>query len=282
MTSLDAAGRSPTIDSPTALHRQLRDMLGVVGDILDSASVPYFLCAGTALGGRRGGDLIPWDFDVDLLVPIQSYDRALLALRRALPSRYAVTDHRTDPEYERLFSRVHLSAVHHKYAHVDLFPLGGTFDSRRGQHAHLVVSKWLCKAFYRRTRALTPGGLDKQGRLTRLVAPILARAVPRSVLLWAFDRLCHLRDPATAAYLTNLTAGYLEREAVPRRMFDDPTSVAIAGRSYPCPSPLDEYLRSLYGAFEEEPTPDEQRRLMDFFDEWYLPALRAVPVDVDS
>src|SRR4051794_24102390 len=125
MTRSDDAGPGSTIDSPTALHRQLRDMLEVVAEILEAASVPYFLCAGTALGGMRGGDLIPWDFDVDLLVPIQSYDRALVALRQALPSRYALTDHRADPAYERLFSRVHLSAVHHKYAHVDLFPLGG-------------------------------------------------------------------------------------------------------------------------------------------------------------
>ncbi len=29
---------------------------------------------------------------------------------------------RGDHEYEHLFARVHLAAVHHKYAHVDLFP----------------------------------------------------------------------------------------------------------------------------------------------------------------
>jgi lipopolysaccharide cholinephosphotransferase len=282
MTSSPLAGGAPTIDSPAALHRQLRDMLAVVADILEAASVRYFVCAGTALGARRGGDLIPWDFDVDLLVPIQDYDQALVALRRELPPRYALADPRSDRRYEHLFGRVHLSAIHHKFVHVDLFPLGGTFDSRRAQHTHLVVSKWLRKAFYRRTRALTPRGLAKQSRLVRLAAPILARGLPRSLLIWAFDRVCHLRNPLTAAYLTNLTAGYLEREAVPRTMFDEPTEVSVAGRSYPCPSPPDEYLRSLYGAFEEEPSSEEQRRQLAFFDEWFLPSLRSVPLDVGS
>jgi lipopolysaccharide cholinephosphotransferase len=282
MTDPEAVDPPLTLSSPDALHRQLRDMLENVADVFEVATVPYFLCAGTALGARRDGDLIPWDFDVDLMIPLEHYSRALEVLTASLPTRYAVKDPRRHREYEHLFGRVHLAAVHHKYAHVDLFPLGGTFGSRRAQHAHLVLSKLLRHALYRRTRATLPGGLDGQGPLTRAVAPWVARLLPRAAILWLFDRVCTLRDSRRARHLTNLTAGYLEREALPRAFFNGEGSAQIAGRTYPCPSPIDDYLRRLYGAFLDPPPDSERQRLLAFFDEWYLPALSTVPVDTDS
>ena len=38
-------------------------------EILNAAGVSYFLDAGALLGLVRDGDLIPWDRDLDLLIP---------------------------------------------------------------------------------------------------------------------------------------------------------------------------------------------------------------------
>ncbi|WP_151084275.1 LicD family protein [Nocardioides cynanchi] len=271
---------SRMIDSPEALQAQLRDMLRQVADVFERRSISYFLCAGTALGACRGGDLIPWDFDVDLLVPLESYGAALEALRDELPPRYDVLDPWTDPTYEQLFGRVHLASVHHKYVHIDLFPLGGTYASRRAQHVQLRLSGWLRTAFYGRTRLVTTGGPSARPRALRLAARAVARAVPRRWLLWSYGALCGLRSAQGSSHLTNLAAGYLEREAMPRRIFDGGGRVSIAGHDYRSPSPLEEYLERLYDDYATPPPPDERARLFDFFDSWYLPTLRDVPLDV--
>lgn len=268
------------IDSPEALHVQLRDMLHLVAEVFESRSIGYFLCAGTALGACRGGDLVPWDFDVDLLVPIESYGAALEALRDELPSRYAVLDPWSDPSYEQLFGRVHLGSVHHKYVHIDLFPLGGTFAWRRAQHVQLRLSGWLRTAFYVRTRLVTTGGPSTRSRAVRLAARAVAHAVPRRWLLWSYGALCGLRSPAESSHLTNLAAGYLEREAMPRRLFDEAGRITIAEHEYRSPSPLEEYLERLYDDYSTPPEPEERSRLFAFFDSWYLPVLRDVPLDV--
>lgn len=282
MTELVPPPGSRMIDNPEAMHTQLRDMLSQVAGVFERRSIGYFLCAGTALGACRGGDLIPWDFDVDLLVPLESYGAALDALREELPPRYHVLDPWTDPTYEQLFGRVHLAGVHHKYVHVDLFPLGGTYASRRAQHAQLRLSGWLRTAFYVRTRLVTTGGPSTRPRSVRLAGRAAARAVSRRWLLWAFGALCGLRKQEGSSHLTNLAAGYLEAEAMPRRLFDRAGRVMVAGREYPVPSPLEEYLERIYGDFATPPEPEERARLFTFFDSWYLPVLRDVALQVDE
>jgi lipopolysaccharide cholinephosphotransferase len=281
MTELIPPPGSRMIDSPEALHAQLRDMLHLVADIFERRSIGYFLCAGAALGACRGGDLIPWDFDVDLLVSLDSYGAALDALREELPTRYSVKDPWTDPTYEQLFGRVHLASTHHKYVHIDLFPLGGTFASRRAQHVHLRLSGWLRTTFYVHTRLLTTPA-PSSSRVVRLLARAGARAVPRRWLLWAFGTLCGLRSQQGSSHLTNLAAGYLEAEAMPRRLFERADRITVADHEYHAPSPLEEYLERIYGDYATPPEPAERARLFEFFDSWYLPVLRVVPLEVDA
>lgn len=59
------------------LERGRRLLLDAV-DIFNAASLPYMVDAGTLLGLARDGDLIPWDDDIDLVLPVD----ALPALRR--------------------------------------------------------------------------------------------------------------------------------------------------------------------------------------------------------
>ena len=44
-------------------------------DIFNRADIPYTIDAGTLLGIVRDGDLIPWDNDIDLMLPVDSIDR---------------------------------------------------------------------------------------------------------------------------------------------------------------------------------------------------------------
>lgn len=279
---LQDESNQPTLATPQLLQRQLRDMLTEVADVLESGSVRYWLCAGTALGAYRSGDLIPWDFDIDLLVDLSDYGRALDSLRQQLPARYRIEEPTRNPEYEHLFARVHLRDVNHKYAHVDLFPLGGTFGSRRAQHAHLTASQWLRRAYYVRGRLAEPSTEYHASMLLRTVLRHLARRVPRGPFIYAFGKLCALKNPERSAFLVNLAAGYLEREAMPRSMFMGHQDYTIGKRAYPCPTPTEEYLGRVYGNFRKPPPTSEQEARMAFFDEWYRPALERVHLDVDK
>ena len=59
----------PTFAEPKYKQRAIRMLLDVCR-ILDDARLPYTVDAGTLLGLVRDGDLIPWDDDLDLMLPV--------------------------------------------------------------------------------------------------------------------------------------------------------------------------------------------------------------------
>ena len=53
-------------------YRRGRRLLLDAVDIFNAADLPYAVDAGTLLGLVRDGDLIPWDNDIDLMLPIEA------------------------------------------------------------------------------------------------------------------------------------------------------------------------------------------------------------------
>ena len=265
-----------SLDRPETLQIQLVDLLSTVGDVLSRNEVPYFLAAGTALGAVRGGDLIPWDFDVDVLIPVTAYERACAVLGDQLPVRYSLSSPYASSSYEHLFGRVHLAAAHHKFVHVDLFPLVGTFQGRRLQHAHLAFSRMLRKLYFLGQRARLKD-VPREPRLR--AAAYVVRLIPRRLIRGAFWALARIRRLERSRSVTNLAAGYMTRECVPAQLFETPTDASIRGQRFPVPNPPEAYLESLYGDFDALPPVAERERQMAHFWSWYAPAISSIRLD---
>ena len=58
-----------------SVHAELYDVLADVVRVLESNALPYSVMCGTLLGAVRHQGFIPWDDDVDLVLPRESYDR---------------------------------------------------------------------------------------------------------------------------------------------------------------------------------------------------------------
>ena len=51
-------------------HAPLYKAMREVDAILEAHDIPYWICGGSALGAIRHGAIIPWDDDIDIVVPI--------------------------------------------------------------------------------------------------------------------------------------------------------------------------------------------------------------------
>jgi len=114
--------------TPPCCLRALRETARHVFQILESTQVRYWLEGGSLLGAARSGDIIPWDYDIDIGIYQDDipYCRHLFDVHR---TGIAIVDNDGfvwEKATEGDFYRVQYSQSNH--LHVDIFP----FYSRNG------------------------------------------------------------------------------------------------------------------------------------------------------
>ena len=97
----------------------------------EANSLTYYVCYGTLLGIVRHKGFIPWDDDVDIVMPRTDYERFLIAMR-SRNKRYKVKSNKNDPRYPYCFAKYYDSAtvlnenLWHEYEmglYLDIVPL---------------------------------------------------------------------------------------------------------------------------------------------------------------
>ena len=97
----------------------LRDVLAMFMEVAVQSNITYFMYGGTLLGSYRHHGRIPWDDDIDLLVPTTQKAR----LHRALESQGPAYVVNSSPKYRWKFYADNSSFVRHKrwkYPYVDI------------------------------------------------------------------------------------------------------------------------------------------------------------------
>ena len=122
------------------VQRQELEILRQIQSIAEKRGLAYFLAYGTALGAVRHQKQIPWDWDMDLIVPTAGYSELVEALREGLTSQFTVTTPGVE-HYSPLFARVHVKGAGQAFAHVDLFPLTRAPSRRAVRRLHARLNR---------------------------------------------------------------------------------------------------------------------------------------------
>lgn len=75
-------------------------LLKIFDHICKKHGLKYWLDAGTLLGARRHGGFIPWDDDLDVMMPLPDYQKLLEIAPGELPYDIFFQTNETDPEHE--------------------------------------------------------------------------------------------------------------------------------------------------------------------------------------
>ena len=230
--------------------------------------IQYFLAFGTLLGAVRYKRFIPWDDDVDVLVPREDYNRLLELFQD--DDEYHLYAFEKNPKFHYPFAKLcdmttrkEQSVYKNKGVdlgvEIDIFPLD-TWDNEL-EIAKLEVTrikkyqKWL--------------------KVTKLEKPLANNPFKRVVwfIIFPFIKLigggyftrkmikeCNKPNQKGKIYAgAKVWPIYGARGIIPASVFAETVDIEFEGEKFPAPKDYDTYLTCLYGDYLPEPPKEKQK-----------------------
>ena len=258
------------IDRETLRKLQLKELESLVyfDNFCKEHDLTYFLLGGCVIGAVRHNGFIPWDDDIDVMMPRRDYER-MLKLWKQEESNERFLMLKTDGEVftgNCFATLIDTSATMVKENQknidvphgivTDVFPLDGCPDGRLQrymQYYHaMMYSLYISE--------VVP---SKHGGLIKIVSSILLKLVPsreRRTKIWKKHEKKMTRYAFnTHKKCTELCAGpgYMRNE-YPQSAFKEIVYHEFEGLQMPIPKGYDAYLKMAFGDYMQLP-PEDQR-----------------------
>ena len=250
-----------TRSSVAAVQEVLLEMLVDIDRICRTHGLHYTLYCGTLLGAVRSGEMIPWDDDADLMMPIEDYRVFARLAPKELGERYELQHLGNTPAHPWLWMRVFRRGttylrrdwaeleVSHAVA-LDIYPMIGAANSPRAflmQRAVLDLANALRHIDYWR---VTSYPKDKRQKRIGKALALMPRPFRRGLSLL----LARLASPSPQRKKRCCTLD--GAPFVPK--YDsadwiDTIELPLCGRLFLAPARYDKLLRTMYGDYLTPP-----------------------------
>lgn len=246
------------------LKRIQLDILDDIHQFCLKNNIRYSLSGGTLIGAVRHKGYIPWDDDIDIMMPRPDYDRFLQTF---ISSKNEVVDLSKIDSCEEMFAKVYrkgtsmYDSVFRRNlfgVNVDVFPIEGVPDVNPEKHVVSVLGRRellpkICP-FYR-TATKNKFLLHCRYLLKRIVYfyPHNLMYVKREI-----DGLIRKYDFSQGKFAGALLGSYGLKEIVPKTTFDEYICMAFEGKEYMVIKDYDVYLTSLFSDYMSLPPIDKR------------------------
>ena len=241
-----------------------QEILDVIHQVCKKHDLKYSLAYGTLIGAVRHGGFIPWDDDIDLIMPRQDYEKLREIWQQEAPENYILQDSRINPDFTQNFLKIRKdhttflqseeerTRLYHKGIFVDIFPGDRVAPgklSRMLQFAACAVNLLYTRGFTSKS-----GGIIEMIERILLYVPCkyyprIREAMNKFIQSWNGNETYQYVFPSTIV---------ASRRYYPADIFENMTEIEFCGRQYSCVKDIDTVLRTDYGDYMQLP-PESER-----------------------
>ncbi len=237
----------------------LLDILKAVDAFCKERGLRYSLAYGTLLGAIRHGGFIPWDDDIDILMPRPDFERFLAEFQHPL-----YRCHKTSATFTHYFAKVEdpttisqEKKIMKKYQlglNIDIFPVDGKPDTKEEQLSHeKLIGKYVRRIFIRRRGFFSRYDLN--------LAKIEAHLHSTSYWVDKAENLMKKYDFCKSDYCGAICTTYSGLiEVFPRELFENYTSLKFEGQAFSAFADWETFLKQQYGDYMKLP-PEDKRKI---------------------
>ena len=253
------------------IHEEETKILKTLIDFCNKENITYYLAGGTLLGAIRHKGFIPWDDDIDVLMPRPDYERFKKLTYNKPITKNIVVKSILDKDAIYPFCKVcninyrikeEMNKENDKsYLWIDIFPLDGLSENE-------TINVKLFKKVHSLRHLLSLRIIDKskikEGSTTKLksiIKPIYKIFVDLIPLKWIgskIEKIARTFDYEKCEYVGCLEWGYGAQKKKKKVDVEQIVQVEFEGMQVNAFSCWDEYLKNLYGDYMTLP-PEEKR-----------------------
>lgn len=245
------------------IHAAELSMLDEIDRICKELNLTYYLSCGTLLGAVRHQGFIPWDEDLDIMMPREDYEIFVKEAPARLGKKFRLDDISTNPLYFNPFAKIRLvdtlfaiKALKNyqggQELWLDIFPMDDA-DETGSDLAGRSRTIGLCRAAICVRRGIFDCSAVSSKQ--RLIVKVLSRLPEKCV--WNTMNKAHRKGKGNCFVILD-TDYQAQKLLMPKAWFAPAGEGNFEGNTYPIPADSDAVLTHIYGNYMQVPPKEKQ------------------------
>lgn len=247
--------------------------LNVFIDYCKKHNLRYYLTGGALIGVIRHKGFIPWDDDIDLVMPRKDFDKLQELLKFEMPQGFGICNRFTDKNWHFGFSQfidmkseIEINLAYRpRIAHIwiDIYPLDGLPNNkvvRWFRVKNVLIKRYLVQIAHINTQV---DSYRKRPFYEKLILKFcqifkIGKFINTKETISKMETILRKSNFDETNWCGNMLGRYREREIVPSEWFGKPVKAKFEGEIVNVPFKSHEILCAIYGDYMKLP-PERDR-----------------------